>query len=189
MGVINPNSSQPLQPIQGPQPTTPAQPAPPAQTTPAQPAPAAQSKDQSEAVQHKSADYSPVNDKPGAEAAKIEETMNQPQNLEALDKKLHDGDANDLNQVKSQMVMMVKNSLGQDKAMQFLSKLSSTTPVPDPENPGKTIPRGKLYERLMQNYLNEYKSAPPEKREAALHNLVHLLAGGAVKIIGDDEGC
>lgn len=191
MGPIVPGNSQPLQKTSsvpqpaGVQPTTKSeQPQTKHETTHS----TAQD-DGSETVQRPSAEHNPIQGDPGKDAKNLEKTMNSPENLAALDKKLNDGDSNDLSQVKNQMLGEVKQSLGQDKAIQFMRKLSSTKMVPDPANPGKQIQQGKLYDRMLQSYLAEYKNAPPEKREAALQNLTHLLAGGAVKVLNDDDNC
>lgn len=189
MDIRPSNPNQPIQPITGPQPAQPTQPTPPTQQPPAQPAPPAQHQDQSEAVQRQFSVHNPVQGNPDQDEKTLDEALHSPENLSELDKRLSDADPNDLSQVKNQLLGVIKDSLGKDKAKDFLLKLNSPTQVPDPQNPGKTIARGKLYERMLQSFINEYKSAPPEQRQKALENLAHLLAGGAVKVINDKDDC
>ncbi|HEY9840092.1 MAG: hypothetical protein ACAI44_38955 [Candidatus Sericytochromatia bacterium] len=194
MGPIRPSdSNQPRQPVNGPQQAQPAQPVQqPQQSQEAKPCPPdtqAPSGDQSTAQTHQSANIDPTSTSQQDTAAKIEAALSEPQDLEALAARLTDANPNDVQQVKQILLANVDQALGRQEALNLGRKLNSTAMVPDPDNKGQQIPRAKLYDRIIQSYINDFKSASPEQKAQALQQLAHVLAGGAVHVLNDDDAC
>lgn len=69
----------------------------------------------------------------------------------------------------------VRQALGDEAALKFGRKLGG-------DNAQK-------YNQLLQGFIDQYKNAPPEQQQAAMDNLVKLMAKGAVDILNDCAGC